>query len=237
MKRKYKKRTGVLLALAVITGLLTACGTESADAGLPEETEMAALPAAGVAAAREEEAGGAAHEESADGTEADPTGSDPAGEKQADMAAEAAAGWADGEEDPTLGGIFALYTPEEYEAVIDNIRKYADGDGHVVKMMEEDLEKLKADGGKGEFVIWKPAFEETYEQDGIWYTSSFNPTVVMDPQREYRQVPDKLTAENYEKEIETVTRTLDDALAKGMLTEAQKEAILAKMHDNLEKLR
>ncbi|MEH2930646.1 hypothetical protein VSQ48_12155 [Candidatus Ventrimonas sp. KK005] len=61
-------------------------------------------------------------------------------------------------EDPTLGGLFELYTPEEYEESVNQIKKYMGADHEDVKAMEADLAKLKADNGKGEFVIYKGAF-------------------------------------------------------------------------------
>lgn len=65
-------------------------------------------------------------------------------------------------EDLTLGGLFELYTPEEYEESINQIKKYMGADHADVKAMEADLAKLRADNGKGEFVIYKGAF--TYPQ-------------------------------------------------------------------------
>ena len=59
---------------------------------------------------------------------------------------------------PTLGGLFELYTPEEYEESVNQIKKYMGADHEDVKAMEADLAKLKADNGKGEFVIYKGAF-------------------------------------------------------------------------------
>ena len=59
---------------------------------------------------------------------------------------------------PTLGGLFELYTPEEYKESVNQIKKYMGADHEDVKAMEADLAKLKADNGKGEFVIYKGAF-------------------------------------------------------------------------------
>ena len=57
-------------------------------------------------------------------------------------------------EDPTLGGLFELYTPEEYEESVNQIKKYMGANHADVKAMEAELAKLKADNGKGEFVIY-----------------------------------------------------------------------------------
>ena len=56
-----------------------------------------------------------------------------------------------------------LYTPEEYEESINQIKKYMGADHADVKAMEADLAKLKADNGKGEFVIYKGAFTVSTE--------------------------------------------------------------------------
>jgi len=149
--------------------------------------------------------------------------------------------WKPQMEDPTLGGLFALYTPEEYEKVIENVRKYADGtDGsgtttdEVADRMEEDLERLKADGGKGEFVIYKSAFDMSWEEDGYSMHVGFDPTIVMAPQLAQRDT--ELTAESYRQDIEDVRKGLESFLKDGALTEAQMETILAKMNENLAEL-
>ncbi len=143
-------------------------------------------------------------------------------------------------EDPTLGGIFEVYTVEEYEKVLENVKKYADGDdgtGSGCKAMEEALEKLKADQGSGEYVIYKAMFEKTWEEDGYSMASGFNPTIVMAPELEYKNGTEELTAERYQKDIEIVTGVLDEAIGDGQLTPEKKEIILGKMYDNLEKLK
>jgi len=144
---------------------------------------------------------------------------------------------ADGVEtqDPTLGGLFALYTPEEYEAVIDNIKKYGDGpNSEVVKRMEEDLERLKADGGKGEFVIYKPAFEMTWEEGGYSMKSGFDPTIVMAPHLVHRNT--ELTAESYRQDIAEVEQAMKKFMEEGRVTSQQRDAILNKMEENLKSL-
>ena len=230
MKRKYGKAAGVILALALVSGMLSACGaaagTEAAETKETEtpadSTETAGLPEAGMEAEGNEEA--AADGQTDDGKE---QGTDEDGGISDDILS-----------DPTLGGIFQTYTVDEYEEIVENVKKYAsDGGGTGVKNMEADLEKLRADNGKGEFVVYKPAFEETYEENGAFVQSGFNPDIVMDPMQAYRSVPDQLTAENYEKEIASVTKTLDEAISKGQLTQEQKEIILAKMNDNLAALK
>lgn len=229
MKRKYGKAAGVILALIMASGMLSACGT-SAGAGTAETeetesqadgTKAAGMPAAGETAEEKEEAD--AGGQTGDGTDRETDG----GGVSDDILS-----------DPTLGGIFQTYTVQEYEEVVENVKKYAsDGGGAGVKNMEEDLEKLKEDNGKGEFVVYKPAFEETLEENGYFIQSGFNPDIVMDPVHAYRSVPDQLTAENYEKEIASVTKTLDEAVSRGQLTQEQKEIILAKMNDNLAALK
>lgn len=143
-------------------------------------------------------------------------------------------------EDPTLGGIFEVYTVEEYEKEVEFVKKYADGDdgtGSGCRAMEEALEKLKADQGRGEFVIYKAAFEKTWEEDGYQVAVGFNPTIVMNPWQEYENAGLELTAEAYRKEMGAVTNTLDDAIADGQLTPEKKEIILGKMYDNLKKMK
>ena len=40
---------------------------------------------------------------------------------------------------PTLGGLFDLYTPEEYKESVNQIKKYMGADHEDVKAMEADL--------------------------------------------------------------------------------------------------
>ena len=142
-------------------------------------------------------------------------------------------------DDPTLGGIFETYTVEEYEKEVEFAKKYADGDdgtGSGCRVMEEALEKLKADNGKGEFVIYKAAFEKTWEENGYFVCTGFNPICVMAPELEYQSAGIPLTAERYQKDMEGIGRTLDEAVADGLLTPENREIILAKVEDNLAKL-
>ena len=215
--------------MAMVTGMLTGCGAETAKGPEVEtetagETEDVELPAAGAAAQEQPDA---ETEQTEPGTAEAQTG---AGETAdgSDLAAILA--------DPTLGGIFELYTPEEYAEVIEDVKKYADGGSESVKRMEEDLEKLKADNGKHEFVLYKSAFEETYEEDGYLVGSGFNPIGVMNPWQEYERAGVPLTAEAYRQDMENISNMLEQALEKGMLTQEQKEIILAKMEDNLKKM-
>lgn len=137
--------------------------------------------------------------------------------------------------DPTLGGIFEVYTPEEYAAVVDNVKKYSDGgSSEDIRAMEDDLARLKADNGKGEFVIYKAAFKVTEERDGMMISVGFNPTIVMAPEFVRRDAP--LTADNYRKDIESVSKQMDQEVAKGNLTQTQREAIINKMYENLAEL-
>lgn len=216
MNRRKGRIAGVILAVAVMSGMCAGCGTDGAqvqgEAGAAAESEAAEdrqpdLPAAGGAAPDGET-------EELSGTEDD---------------------LEDILSDPTLGGIFQLYTVEEYEEVVENVKKYADGGS--VSNMEADLEKLKADNGKGEFVLYKSAFEESYEEDGYQVATGFNPMIVMNPWQEYENAGLELTAEAYRKEMEAVTNTLDDAIADGQLTPEKKEIILGKMYDNLKKMK
>ena len=93
--------------------------------------------------------------------------------------------------------------------------------------MERDLERLKADNGKGEFVIYKGAFLMETETLMI----AFNPTIVMRPELVNRNTP--LTAETYQNDIKDVTEILEDAVADGFLTATQKKKVLDKMEENL----
>ena len=99
-----------------------------------------------------------------------------------------------------------------------------------VKAMEADLAKLKADNGKGEFVIYKGAFTVSTETTVI----AFNPTIVMRP--DLAKSAEELTAENYKKDIEEVTKLLDRAVKEKTVTLEQKDSILKKMNENLANL-
>ena len=63
---------------------------------------------------------------------------------------------------------------------------------------------------------------------------AFNPTIVMRP--ELAKSAEELTAENYKKDIEDVTKLLDQAVKDKTVTPEQKESILKKMNENLAKL-
>ena len=129
--------------------------------------------------------------------------------------------------DPTLGGIFELYSVEEYQRIVDTVKEdRGEGDPDALAM-ERDLERLKADNGKGEFVIYKGAFLMETETLMI----AFNPTIVMRPELVSRNTP--LTAETYQNDIKEVTEILEDAVADGFLTETQKKRVLDKMEENL----
>ena len=99
-----------------------------------------------------------------------------------------------------------------------------------VKAMEADLSKLKSDNGKGEFVIYKGSFTVSTETTIV----AFNPTIVMRP--DLAKSAEELTAENYKKDIEEVTKFLDQAVKDKTITSEQKEAILKKMNENLANL-
>lgn len=133
-------------------------------------------------------------------------------------------------DDMTLGGLFELYTPEEFEEVVNNVKKYADASSSDVKEMEENLKKLKDDNGEGNFVIYKSAFEVQTEK----FVVSFNPIIVMRPDLVTRDTP--LTAESYQKDIEEVRGILERAVNDGNITSIQRESILNKMYDNLENM-
>ena len=129
--------------------------------------------------------------------------------------------------DPTLGGIFELYSVEEYQRIVDTVKEdRGEGDPDALAM-ERDLERLKADNGKGEFVIYKGAFMVSTETTVV----AFNPTIVMRPELVSRNTP--LTAETYQNDIKDVTEILEDAVADGFLTETQKKSVLDKMEENL----
>ncbi len=129
--------------------------------------------------------------------------------------------------DPTLGGIFELYSVEEYQRIVDTVKEdRGEGDPNALAM-ERNLERLKADNGKGEFVIYKGAFMVSTETTVV----AFNPTIVMRPELVSRNTP--LTAETYQNDIKDVTEILEDAVADGFLTETQKKRVLDKMEENL----
>ena len=58
----------------------------------------------------------------------------------------------------------------------------------------------------------------------------------MAPELEYQSAGIPLTAERYQKDMEGIGRTLDEAVADGLLTPENREIILAKVEDNLAKL-
>ena len=129
--------------------------------------------------------------------------------------------------DPTLGGIFELYSVKEYQRIVDTVKEdRGEGDPDALAM-ERDLERLKADNGKGEFVIYKGAFMVSTETTVV----AFNPTIVMRPELVSRNTP--LTAETYQNDIKDVTEILEAAVADGFLTETQKKRVLDKMEENL----
>ena len=130
-------------------------------------------------------------------------------------------------DDPTLGGIFELYSVEEYQSVVDAVKTDRGEKDPDAIAMERDLNRLKADNGKGEYVIYKGAF--LMESESI--VISFNPTIVMRPELVNRNVP--LTAETYRNDMTEVAEILDDAIADGFLTEAQRKRVMDKMKENL----
>ena len=130
-------------------------------------------------------------------------------------------------DDPTLGGIFELYSVEEYQSVVDAVKADRGEKDPDAIAMERDLNRLKADNGKGEFVIYKGAF--LMESESI--IVSFNPTIVMRPELVNRNVP--LTAETYRNDMAEVAEILDDAIADGFLTETQRKRVMDKMEENL----
>lgn len=130
-------------------------------------------------------------------------------------------------DDPTLGGIFELYSVEEYQRIVDVVKADRGEKDPDAIAMERDLNRLKADNGKGEYVIYKGAF--LMESESI--VVSFNPTIVMRPELVNRNVP--LTAETYRNDMTEVAEILDDAIADGFLTEAQKKRVMDKMEENL----
>ncbi|SOY27839.1 Regulatory protein BlaR1 [Acetatifactor muris] len=130
-------------------------------------------------------------------------------------------------DDPTLGGIFELYSVEEYQRIVDAVKADRGEKDPDAVAMERDLNRLKADNGKGEYVIYKGAFLMETETVMV----SFNPTIVMRPELMNRNVP--LTAETYRNDMTEVAEILDDAIADGFLTEAQKKRVMDKMDENL----
>ncbi len=130
-------------------------------------------------------------------------------------------------DDPTLGGIFELYSVEEYQRIVDAVKADRGEKDPDAIAMERDLNRLKADNGKGEFVIYKGAF--LMESESI--IVSFNPTIVMRPELVNRNVP--LTAETYRNDMAEVAEILDDAISDRLLTEAQRKRVMDKMEENL----
>lgn len=59
----------------------------------------------------------------------------------------------------------------------------------------------------------------------------------MAPELEYQNGRVPLTAERYAKDIENTVKVLDEAVADGQLTPENRDIILAKMQDNLAKLK
>ena len=138
-------------------------------------------------------------------------------------------------EDLTLGGIFELYTPEEYEQRVVNVKNHSSAaSSQDIKDMEEDLARLKANNEKGEFVIYKSSFKVSKEVNGSSITVGFNPTIVMAPQFVKRDIP--LTADTYRKDIEEVTSIVNQAVHDGFLNSDQRTSILNKMNENMAKL-
>lgn len=95
------------------------------------------------------------------------------------------------EDDPTLGGIFETYSVEEYQRVVDAVKEDRGEEDPDTIAMERELERLKTDGGKGDFVIYKGTFLMETETIVV----AFNPTIVMRPELVSRNTP--LTAETY----------------------------------------
>lgn len=116
---------------------------------------------------------------------------------------------------------------EEYQRIVDAVKADRGEKDPDAVAMERDLNRLKADNGKGEYVIYKGAFLMETETVMV----SFNPTIVMRPELVSRNTP--LTAETYQNGIKDVTEILEDAVADGFLTETQKKRVLDKMEENL----
>ena len=102
---------------------------------------------------------------------------------------------------------------EEYQRIVDAVKADRGEKDPDAVAMERDLNRLKADNGKGEYVIYKGAFLMETETVMV----SFNPTIVMRPELVNRNVP--LTAETYRNDMAEVAEILDDAIADGFLTE------------------
>ncbi|WWR15096.1 hypothetical protein V1224_11450 [Lachnospiraceae bacterium JLR.KK008] len=222
-KTGIRMRLTVLALLsALLMGLVTGCG-----AG-PGSEEQGGIDAAGSTGALQEEketatadmAGQTPQPEDGDISEPDDPAQPP--EEGQNLT----------EDDPTLGGIFELYTAEEYAEVVDNIKKSGAATGEELAFYEESLKRLQADGGKGEFIIYKGAFEVTYEvEGGGTVMEAVNPDVIMRPEQVQRDKP--LTAQEYEEIIEQMDAALDDVVAEGRLTGEEKQRILDRMNQNL----
>ena len=108
--------------------------------------------------------------------------------------------------------VTAVETTEEVaEEVVDTVKEdRGEGDPDALAM-ERDLERLKADNGKGEFVIYKGAFMVSTETTVV----AFNPTIVMRPELVSRNTP--LTAETYQNDIKDVTEILNRSGIKTMV--------------------
>lgn len=127
--------------------------------------------------------------------------------------------------------MFKTYTVDEYQQVVNNVEKYSDvATSEDLTKFKENLEKLKQDNGKGDFVIYKPAFSKTLELDGGQVEICFNAEYIMD----IEEIKSKFTAEQYKSIMNNVLNVMNTA--EDEVTEIQKQAVLNKMLSNLELL-
>lgn len=130
--------------------------------------------------------------------------------------------------DKTLNGLFEAYTVAEYEQIVKRTEQYADKNSAGLAIMKDNLNRVKADNGKGEFVVYKPFLE----RETATTSSSINPIVIMAPEQDSLV----FTKEEYSALIQNITQSLDEAIQEGKLTEQQKTMIPDKMNENLSKL-
>lgn len=227
MRKKWRK-TLVMGLLVMSVFVFSAC----ADQNTETSQESDAIPEASAASL---DSGQAVDEKTSDSVpqagdsaETEKSGIDPDSGTSAQALNAAESG---GPQDWTLGGIFEVYNVEEYEAIVESIRAAFDADDPAVMRIEENFARLKADNGKGEFVIYKMGFKNTpdLEREG------FDPQFVMEPERMRWEEP--LTAELYREVMEFYVKMVDEAVGKGEITQEQKETVIRKMNENLEMLK
>lgn len=142
--------------------------------------------------------------------------------------------------DEILKDLFKPYTVEEFQQVVDNVAKDSNSEAgkseafkENLKKLNQTLEKLKQDNGKGDFVIYKPAIEKTVQLNGGSATVIIPAEIIMDTE----SIKANYTADDYRTVISTVVDALNQSVESKKITEIQKQAVLNKMVDNLSYLK